>query len=270
MTAALLPAAVALPARRGVGLARVVRSEWAKSWGLRSTRWAVATTIALTAVLAAMTGFDSLVGADGYGHSLAYVAVGGLLFAQLPLLVHGALTGAGEFSTGSATTTLAAVPRRTIVLLAKVITVAATAAVTSVAALVGAVALAMISPLGQDLALAVDDGYSVRILGGGAAAMTLLAVLALGVGMAVRRPLIAIALMFGLGLSELALMGADGLAQWLPGHALMTVTALPDFLDLVASMGETVVGPWASLGVLALWALLAATLAAVRLRRSDV
>lgn len=270
MTAALLPAAVALPERRGVGLGRVLRAEWAKTWELRSTRWAVTVTIALTAVFAAMTGFDSLVGADGYGHSLAYVAGGGLLFAQLPLLVYGVLTGAGEFSTGSAATTLAAVPRRTIVLLAKVITVAATAAATSVAALAVAVALAAISPLGQDLTLAVGDGFSVRILAGGALAMMLLAVLALGVGMAMRRPLIAIAVMFGLGLSELALMGADGLAQWLPGHALITVTALPDFLDLVASMGETVVGPWASLGVLGLWALLAVTLAAVRLRRSDV
>jgi ABC-2 type transport system permease protein len=270
MTAVELPVAVALPERRGVGLGRVLRSEWDKSWGLRSTRLAVATTVALTVLFAALTGFDSLVGADGYGHSAAYVAAGGLLFSQLPLLVYGVLMGAGEFSTGSATTTFAAVPRRTTVVVAKTVTVAATAAVTVVVALALSVVLAMVSPLGSDLQLALDDGLSVRILGGGALAMTLLAVLALGVGMAVRRPLIAIALMFGLGLSELALMGADGLAQWLPGHALMTVTALPDFLDLAAAPGQPVAGPWGSVGVLGAWSLLALVLAASLLRRSDV
>ncbi|GAB2612296.1 hypothetical protein [Pseudactinotalea suaedae] len=263
-------AATGLPSSAGVHLGRVLRSEWGKSWGLRSTRWAVAATVAINASMALLMSLDSLVGAEGYGNSLAYVVAGNFLFAQLPLLVYGALMGAGEFSTGSAASTLSAVPRRGLVLLAKTLTAAGTAAVAAIAAVVVSAAILLVGPLGPDLHVALDDGQSVRILVGGAVTLVLLAVLALGVGALLRRPLVAIAVMFALGMSELALIGADAVAQWLPGHALLAVTALNEFVDLVASMGTTVVGPWGSVGVLGAWALLALLLAGARLRRSDV
>lgn len=268
MTAVAL--ATGLPSRPGVDLRRVVRSEWGKSWGLRSTRWAVAATIAVNALMCLLTGLDSAVGAEGYGNSLASMVGGNLLFAQLPLLVYGALAGAGEFSTGSAASTLSAVPRRWPVLVAQALTVAGTAAVTAVGTLVVSSAILLTGPLGSDLHVALDDGQSVRILAGGALTLVLLAVLALGVGALLRRPLVAIAVMFALGLSELALMSADALAQWLPGHAIFAVTASTEFLKVVSSMGTTSVGPWASLGVLGAWGLIVLLLAALRLGRADV
>lgn len=262
--------ATGMPSRSGLTLGRVLRSEWSKSWGLRSTRWAVMATVAINALMCLLTSLDSAVGAEGYGNSLAYLVGGNLLFAQLPLLVYGALMGAGEFSTGSAASTLSAVPRRWPVLLATTLTVAGTAAVAAVGSLVISSAILLAGPMGPDLHLALDDGQSVRILVGGALTLVLLAVLALGVGALLRRPLVAIAVMFALGLSELVLMSVESLAQWLPGHAMLAVTASNEFLDVVASMGTTVVSPWGSVGVLGAWAVLVLVLAAVRLRRADV
>ncbi|WP_420114550.1 hypothetical protein [Pseudactinotalea sp.] len=263
-------AAAGLPRRTGVGLGRIIASEWSKSWGLRSTRWSVAATVAIGAVLCLLTTMDNAVGAEGYGHSLANLVGSNLLFAQLPLLVYGALTGAGEFAGRSAASTFTAVPARWPVLVAKALAVAGTAAIAAVATLAVSSVILLLGPFGPDLQIALDDGQSVRILLGGGVAMVLLAVLGLGVGALLRRPPIAIAVVFALGLSELALMGAATVAQWLPGHALVAVTASTEFLEVVSSMGTTAVGPWASLGVLGAWGLGVLALAALRLGRADV
>lgn len=263
-----MSAAVAtLPSTPGVTWPRTLASEWGKTWGLRSTRWAVAATVVLNAAMCVLTAFDSLVGPEGYGYSLAYLAAGYLLFTQVPLLVHGVLAGAGEFSAGGATSTFAVAPRRLGVLTAKAVTTAGVAAVTGVVTLVTSSLVLLASPFGAALRLGGDE-QSVRILLGAVASLVLITVLALAVGALLRRPLVGIAVMVALGLSELALLGADGLAQWLPGHALVVLTSLDDFVAL-ATVGSPV-GTWGSLAILGAWALVALVLAGARLRRTDV
>src|SRR5690606_14028203 len=148
-----------------------------------------------------LTAFDSLVGPEGYGYSLAYLAAGYLLFTQVPLLVHGVLAGAGEFSAGGATSTFAVAPRRLGVLTAKAVTTAGVAAVTGVVTLVTSSLVLLASPFGAALRLGGDE-QSVRILLGAVASLVLITVLALAVGALLRRPLVGIAVMVALGLSE--------------------------------------------------------------------
>src|SRR5690606_16590211 len=53
-----------LPSTPGVTWPRTLASEWGKTWGLRSTRWAVAATVVLNAAMCVLTAFDSLVGPE--------------------------------------------------------------------------------------------------------------------------------------------------------------------------------------------------------------
>lgn len=125
------PAAAAPTARRPaykVTGVRVLRSEWAKFWSLRST-W-----ITLGLALVALVGFGAIAGFRyksmiGAGRHLdpdfihatsVSLALFGVNFGQLALGVLGVLFVAGEYTTGSIRATLTAVPKRLPVLWSKV------------------------------------------------------------------------------------------------------------------------------------------------------
>src|SRR2546421_8145423 len=120
------PAHAARPAYRVTGR-RVLRSEWAKLWSLRST-W-----ITLGLGLVFLVAFG-LIAAAQYtpqpassegmqgefaGATAVSLSLFGLTFAQLALGVLGVLVTAGEYSTGMIRSTLVAVPRRLPVLWSK-------------------------------------------------------------------------------------------------------------------------------------------------------
>ncbi len=107
---------------------RVLRSEWAKFWSLRST-W-----ITLGLALVALTGFAAIaafrykavinsgqpIDPDFVHATSVSLTRFGINFGQLALGVLGVLFTAGEYTTGSIRSTLAAVPRRLPVLWSKV------------------------------------------------------------------------------------------------------------------------------------------------------
>jgi hypothetical protein len=101
----------------------VLRSEWTKLWSVRSTWWA-------TAVFVVVVGAAGALAAAGTDSAerpelAVQTALIGFGFGQLALLVVGVLTVTAEFASGSAVATLTAVPRRTRLLLAKTVVVAA-------------------------------------------------------------------------------------------------------------------------------------------------
>lgn len=102
---------------RGVPFSPVVRSEWTKLWSVRSTLWA-------TAVFVLVVGAAGALAAAGTETAerpevAVQTALIGFGFGQLALLAVGVLTVTAEFASGSAVSTLTAVPRRTRLLLAK-------------------------------------------------------------------------------------------------------------------------------------------------------
>ncbi|MFF3611649.1 ABC transporter permease [Streptomyces sp. NPDC002580] len=156
------PAAATRPEYRVTGR-RVLRSEWAKMWSLRST-W-----ITLGLGLLFLVAFGVIAAAhyrseldsgrpmrpDAVSATALDLSVFGTNFAQLALGVLGVLVTAGEYSTGMIRSTLAAVPRRLPVLWSK-------------AAVFGLVALA-VSTVGVFVAFTIDSG----IVSGTPAALTL-------------------------------------------------------------------------------------------------
>jgi ABC-2 type transport system permease protein len=111
--------------------AGLLRSEWTKLRSVRSTWWCAASyallVLALGWLAAAVT--DRAPRAD----IAVTVALTGFGIGQLVLVVQGVLAGAGEFTTGMAVASFATVPRRTRLLLAKTVVLAAATAALSFA-----------------------------------------------------------------------------------------------------------------------------------------
>ena len=112
-----------------VGLRRAMAAEWTKLWTVRSTMWTlVATVVAVVGlcVLGTATVSPSEIIDDPTRRSLVGIFLGQLIFGVLGVLVMSA-----EYGTGTIRATLSAVPRRPVVLTAKVLVFGAVAVVVS-------------------------------------------------------------------------------------------------------------------------------------------
>ncbi len=115
------------------GVAHVVRSEWTKFMALRSTRWTLAafpvTGVALGLLIAVVTGVHwPSMSAESRAHwDPTNNVLAGLVPGYLVIPVLGVLMMTSEYRSGAVHSTLAAVPRRPLVLAAKATVLAATA-----------------------------------------------------------------------------------------------------------------------------------------------
>ncbi|MEW2623757.1 ABC transporter permease [Streptomyces sp. NPDC048106] len=268
------PAAPSRPPYRVTG-PRVLASEWAKLWSLRST-W-ITLGLGLLFLIAfgliASSRYKSGIGSghmDGdFAHSTAVsLSLFGTNFAQLALGVLGVLVTAGEYSTGMIRSTLAAVPRRLPVLWSK-------------AAVFGLVAL-VIGTLGVFVAFlfgsrivsgtpaAMDFSHAgvVRSLLGAGLYLGLVGVIGTALGALLRSvaggiSVLVATLMLIPGLvSLLPSSWRDDISPYLPSNAGESIFAL--------TRDATSLSPGAGLLVFLGWTALALAGAAYRLLRSDV
>ena len=128
MTALLAPTPFAIEQLPGrVGLRRAMAAEWTKLWSVRSTMWTLAATgVAVVGLCALSTGTvsPSDIIEDPTRRSLIGIFLGQLIFGVLGILVVSA-----EYGTGTIRATLSAVPRRPVVLTAKLLVFGAVAVV---------------------------------------------------------------------------------------------------------------------------------------------
>ncbi|MFD5542287.1 ABC transporter permease [Streptomyces sp. NPDC127079] len=268
------PPAVARPAYRVTGR-RVLASEWAKLWSLRST-WitlGVGLLFLVAFGLIASSRYKSGIGSahmdPDFARSTAVsLSLFGTNFAQLALGVLGVLVTAGEYSTGMIRSTLAAVPRRLPVLWSK-------------AAVFGLVALA-VGTLGVFVAFFFGSrivsgtpaamGFShagvVRSLLGAGLYLGMVAVIGTALGALLRSvaggiSVLVATLMLVPGLvSLLPSSWRDDISRYLPSNAGESMFAL--------THDSTSLSPGAGLLVFAGWTVLALAGAAYRLLRTDV
>jgi hypothetical protein len=268
-------AAPARPAYRVTGR-RVLASEWAKLWSLRST-W-----ITLGLGLLFLVAFG-VIAASHYKSNLdsgrhmdrdfatataVSLSLFGTNFAQLALGVLGVLVTAGEYSTGMIRSTLAAVPRRLPVLWAK-------AAVYGLVALVVATVGAFVAFLigsrilsGTPAAMGLGHAGVVRSLLGAGLYLGLVGVIGAALGALLRSvaggiSVLVAALMLVPGLVSLLPTSWQGnIDPYLPSHAGESIFAL--------THDSTTLSPSAGLLVFLGWTGLALAGAAYRLLRSDV
>ncbi|CAM5700010.1 ABC transporter permease [Streptomyces coeruleorubidus] len=247
--------------------ARVLRSEWHKLWTLRSTWITLIATSALTAAMGAGLGAAYDGTGEGGMDTVVFVLLG-TQFAQINLGVLGILATAGEYSTGQIRATMTAVPRRLPVLWSKAAVLAAIAFPLTLLTNLVTFPLAQSFLVGTDQSASLGDPGVLRALAGNAAGLTLLAVLALGIGALVRSVPMAIGAFIGLimivpeVLAMLPYEIVDDAVRYFPGKALETLTTAQP-LPGTAS-------PGAALLAMILWTTATLTLAAAVLRRRDV
>ncbi|MDQ6805819.1 MAG: ABC transporter permease [Actinomycetota bacterium] len=245
----------------------VLRSEWTKLWSLRSTRWS------LLAAVVAMAGLGMLIAAVRIGHEHRAFdpinnGVAGYHLAQLAIGVLGVLVISGEYATGMIRSSFMAVPHRLPVLWAKALVFAAvTFALMLVSSFVSFFGVQAILSQNHNQA-SLSDPHALRVVVGTALFLTILGVLAVGIGGLVRSTAGGIAVFVGLlfvlpGITALLPSSVgDSITPYLPINAgLAVATSTFDNTHHLA--------PWAGFAVFCGYAAIAMAAAAAGLIRRD-
>ncbi|MFJ2240393.1 ABC transporter permease [Streptomyces sp. NPDC087859] len=255
---------------------RVLRSEWAKFWSLRSSWITLGVAVFLLVLFGTIASYTYSPDATapggppggGSGDSTAVsLALTGVTFASLAVGVLGVLLSAGEYSTGMIRSTLAAVPRRLPVLWSKAAVIGPIAlALTSIGAL-AAFLLGTPGLDGEKIALSLGDDGVLRSLAGAGVYLGLVAVFGVALGVLIRSSAGAIAALVGIllilpGLASLLPDSLyDSINPYFPGNAGQAVYALHQSSDSLS--------PGAGIAVFAGWVALTLAGAAYRLVKTD-
>jgi ABC-2 type transport system permease protein len=247
--------ATAQPGPWRAGLPQSLRAEWTKLVSLRSTRW----TLLVTVVGALLVTFLSTHGAlhhsrewyrgfDPTNQSLAGLAIGSLTLGVL-----GVLAMSGEYGTGTIRSSLAAMPRRGVLLTAKVVLVGLGTLVVGEAlsfvlffegqaVLSGGAPTASLGQPGVLRAVALSGAF-----------LALFALLGLGIGTAIRHTAGAIAVFAGCTLLATILLSSisESIARFAPEFI---------FANSVAAVVHSGDSLSATIGVVLMVAYCAATL----------
>jgi ABC-type transport system involved in multi-copper enzyme maturation permease subunit len=210
--------------------------------------------------------------ADRANFDALNVSLIGVTLAQLAIGVLGVLVISNEYTSGTIRATLGAVPKRLPVLWAK-------AAVFSVVTFLLMLPASLITFLttqallrghavnGHDITLSLSDPGVARAVTGSAVYLTLVGLLALGLGATLRRTaggisaFVAVFFVLAPLVSVLPTSWQNAISPYLPanaGDAIMEAGPHPHTLE-----------PWTGLGVLAAYTAAALATAAIQLRRRD-
>ncbi|MBO8187511.1 ABC transporter permease [Streptomyces spirodelae] len=264
------PAAVLAPARGG-GTAAAIRAEWTKVRTLRSTLALLVGTFLASIGLALLSGVsvgNALAADNGRVRPDFHPVDSGfniVWYTQLGLVAFGVLLISGEFGSGMIRVSLAAVPRRARLYLAKA---GVCAAVTLPLAALTVVLSFLIDQAGLgEYGVGVDEPGVLRGMLLGAVYLTLIALLAFGMATAVRSTAVALGalyvFLFALSPLSQAVPGLKEAARYLPDKA--GIQALK-----VGADADPALGPWGGILVVAGWTALALLAGWFAFRRREV
>jgi ABC-2 type transport system permease protein len=105
------------------GLRQALRAEWTKIGSLRSTRWTLLITVVGALLVTFLSTHGALHHSRGWyrGFDPTNTSLAGLAIGSLSLGVLGVLAMSGEYGTGTIRSSLAAMPRRNVLLTAKIV-----------------------------------------------------------------------------------------------------------------------------------------------------
>jgi ABC-2 type transport system permease protein len=240
---------------------QAVHAEWTKLRTEPGTAWLLLACIALTVALSATAAAAVTCPSTGCDQDPARISLLGIDLGQAVVVVLAVRAVSGEYSTGMIRVTLAAVPHRTTVLVAKA------AVLTGIVLAAGTIAVLASVMAGQLILpghgftaahgyapLSLADGLVVRAAGGSVLYLALIALLTLGAAAVVRDSAVAIGVVLGL-LYVPPVMAAvitdpdwrQRLQQFAPMTAGLAIQATTDLRSLP-------IDPWVGLGVLTAWA----------------
>jgi ABC-2 type transport system permease protein len=269
----------AVPAPRTAVLAGTVRAEWTKLWTVPSTAWLLLGTVGLMAAISAGTvagvSTDWCAAPADCPADLPRISLTGIWLGQAVVAVLGTLAITNEYGSRMIATTLAAVPHRVTVLLAKAGTVTALVLGAGMLGVAGSLLAGWAILPGRGFAagsgyptLSLIDEPTLRAGAGTVLYLGLVGLLSLGLGAAIRDTAGALTTVLGLlYLFPLAstLVSDPQWRDWLDRLGPASGMRIQDTVGL----GELPIGPWAGLGVLAGWSAAAMLLGALLLKLRD-
>lgn len=260
---------VAVPPGR-YALAGLARSEWTKLRTVRSTIWSLALVVVISVGVSALATAETRahwVPSEAFGFDATRLSLIGVFFAQLVIGVLGILVMSSEYGTGTIRATLAAAPRRPLVLLAKVTVFGLVALVVSemVAFVSYLVGQALLSAPASHTTLA--DGTALRAVVGSGLYLCVLGLLALGLATVIRHTAGAIGAFVGVVLVAPLVVSAlprslfDAIERYLPSRIGQNLISLHQYPGSFS--------PWTGLLVHCLYALALLATGGLLLQRRD-
>jgi ABC-2 type transport system permease protein len=253
-----------------------LHAEWTKLRTLAGTTWLLVVVVAVTVALGvaastAVTCADLSCGQDPAKVSLTGVALGQAIVAILAVLAI-----SGEYSSGMASVTFIAMPRRATVLAAKGTAVSGLVlAAGTIAVLASIVVGRVVLPSNGFTAahgfrvLSLTDGPVLRAAVGSVLYLALIGLFSLGVAAAVRDSAMAIGVVLAVLYLLPIVVTVVGDPRW--QRRLEQYGPMPAGLSVQATVNVAAqpIAPWAGLGVLAAWAAGALLVGGLVLRLRD-
>lgn len=282
-----MPAALSADRPGGLGgalstqwlsLLAALHAEWTKLRTMASTGWlllaCVAVTVGGSATAADVVKCPASCNADVVRISLTGVQLGQALVAVLAVLMI-----SNEYSTGMIRISVAAIPRRSVLLAAKAAVLTGMVLVAGIIAVLGSLlASKYILPdngfvfraaHGLPWWLGLDGGPNLRAALGSVLYLALIALLSLGVATAVRDSGVAITVVLGL-LYVVPIISNLILNQhWERRFQRYGPTTAGLTVQVTKGLSKVPIGPWEGLGVLALWVVAALAAGGLLLRLRD-
>ncbi|WP_326596489.1 ABC transporter permease [Streptomyces sp. NBC_01803] len=249
---------------------RVLLSEWTKIRSVRSTVWTLVTALVVTATFGTLISllfrntYEDLSRADRLTFDPTLTSFAGITLGQLAMIAYGILVVSNEYGTGMIRASLAAVPRRGVLMSAKV------AVATAPALPVGLATSFLTFFLGQTALgrYRTDLGEPgvLRAVFGAGLYLALIALFAMGVAWALRGPVLSFGVLipfFFLISGILANVSAtEKIGDYLPDQAGSRIMRVVDD-------GEQPYGPWGGLAIMLGWIVAAQLAGYLVLRKRD-
>lgn len=242
-----------------------LHAEWTKLRTSPGTLWLLATVAVSTVGISAFAAATYVCHFGDCGVDPARLSLSGVQLGQAVVTILAVLVVGGEYATGMIRLSLAAMPRRGILLAAKASVLTAVVLIASAPAVVGSL-IAGHATLGT---LSFHDSAVRRAAFGSVLYLALIGLLALGVATAVRSSATATGVVLGLLYLFPIMSQAVSDEKW--QKHLQQIGPMTAGLSIQATknLSELPISPWKGLGVLALWAAGALLAGWVLLRQRD-
>jgi len=233
----------------------VLHAEWTKLRTTSTTAWLLAAMVVLTVAVGLLASSAVRCPVGDCGVDPARTGLTGVYLGQAVVVAVGVLAIGGEYGTGMIRTTFTAMPHRLIVLGAKAMLLVGLVVPAGVVAVFGSLLVGrpMLAASGH-LVLSLGDGAVLRAAVGSVLYLALIALLAFGIGAAVRDSVVAIGLVLGLLYLFPVISGVVTDPVWQRHLQQIGPMSAGLAVQATTSVGSEPIGPWAGLGVLALWA----------------
>ena len=269
---------MATVAARGAGLRHALHAEWTKLRTVSGPAWLLLGLVALTiAVSAAATGATRCPQNLSCPVDTTKLSLTGIQLGQAVAAILAVQMVSNEYSSGMMRVTVAAVPRRQVVLVAKAVLLTALVLAAGAVAVLGSVLAGHLILPGHGFTAArgfhpvwLSYGPTLRAAGGSVLYLGLIALMSLGVAVIVRDSAVSIGAVLGLLYVFPVILSFIGNEHW--QHRLSRWAPTVAGLNIADTTGlqSLAISPWGGLGVLAVWAAAAMLAGGLVFRFRDV